>query len=322
MQEMQPDNYEPFPIGGYFELELPIFKEYHDKALALNNGRLCLEYLLRCRKYDKVYVPYYTCDSVTEPIIKIGISYKFYHIDKAYHIAENIDLKENEALIYTNYWGLQNDYCKQLAARYGKRLIFDNTQAFFARPIEGIDTFYSCRKFFGVPDGGYLYTDCMADFDIPNDESWLRMDSLTKRIDLSPEAGYGDFHKISRQFHGMPIRRMSKLTTRLMRSIDYERVAQRRIENYNRLRNRFGGRRLVCGEVPMVFPYTTETGQELRKHLIENKVFVARYWPNVDLWASKDSTEVWMSNHVLPLPIDQRYDRHDMDRIIKTIETI
>ena len=37
------------PIGGYFELELPHFPEIHSEAIALNSGRFCLEYILRCR---------------------------------------------------------------------------------------------------------------------------------------------------------------------------------------------------------------------------------------------------------------------------------
>lgn len=41
------------PIGGYFELELPRFTEYHSEAIALNSGRFCLEYILRCRKYTE-----------------------------------------------------------------------------------------------------------------------------------------------------------------------------------------------------------------------------------------------------------------------------
>lgn len=41
-------------IGGYFELELPLYPELHAEAMALNSGRFCLEYLLRCRKYNKV----------------------------------------------------------------------------------------------------------------------------------------------------------------------------------------------------------------------------------------------------------------------------
>ena len=136
------------PIGGYFELELPRFTEYHSEAIALNSGRFCLEYVLRCRKYKKVYVPYFTCDSAVEPIIKLGITYEFYHIDKNYHIIEDIELQENEALMYTNYWGLHDGYCSELVSKYKKQLILDYTQAFFSRPIEGVDTFYSCRKFF------------------------------------------------------------------------------------------------------------------------------------------------------------------------------
>ena len=306
-------------IGGYFELELPQYSELHNSAIALNSGRFCLEYLLRCRGYNKVYVPYYTCDTAIEPIVKLGINYEFYHIDKEYHIVNPPILNDGEALLYTNYWGVQNDYCQQLASRYGKQLILDYTQAFYSKPICGIDTFYSCRKYFGVPDGGYLYTDAVANFEIDHDESYSRMDSLLKRIDLSPEAGFNDFHKVSDTFHDMPIRRMSRLTKRLMQSIDNELVAQRRIDNYNTLRKVLGGRELYYGEVPMIFPYESVEGQELRKHLIANKIFVAKYWPNVDKWAEEDSTERWLANYILPLPIDQRYNNEEMNRIIEII---
>ena len=154
------------PIGGYFELELPRHPEFHAEAIALNSGRFCLEHLLRCRKYNKVYVPYFTCDTATEPIIKLGIPYEFYRTDKSYRIVDDIHLGPNEALLYTNYWGLQGKYCEELVGKYDRQLILDYTQAFFSKPISGIDTFYSCRKYFGVLDGGYLYTDTIADFDI------------------------------------------------------------------------------------------------------------------------------------------------------------
>ena len=307
------------PIGGYFELELPVYPELHADAIALNSGRFCLEYVLRCRHYKKVYVPYFTCDSAIEPIKKLGIRYEFYHIDKEYRIIGEIRLNDGEALMYTNYWGLQDAYCQLLASKYGRRLILDYTQAFYSEPIIGIDTFYSCRKFFGVPDGGYLYTDAQADFAIAQDESYTRMSSLVKRIDISPEAGFQDFHEISSMFHEMPIRKMSNFTKRMMGGIDYEHAVRRRIDNYNTLQQQLGGRKLNFGEVPMVFPYTSEAGQELRRNLIANKVFVAKYWPNVDEWAGEHSLETWMANHVLPLPIDQRYGSEDMERIVKII---
>lgn len=40
-------------------------------------------------------------------------------------------------------------------------IILDNTQSFFQKPISGIDTIYSCRKYFGVPDGAYLSTNIL-----------------------------------------------------------------------------------------------------------------------------------------------------------------
>lgn len=308
------------PIGGYFELELPTYPEFHAHAVALNSGRFCLEYVLRCRHYEKVYVPYFTCDSVVEPIKRLGIPYEFYHINDEYRIVDEIVLSDGEALVYTNYWGLQDMYCQHLAAKYQRGLILDYTQAFFSRPIGGIDTFYSCRKYFGVPDGGYLYTDAKADFEIAQDESYTRMNSLVKRIDLSPEAGFQDFHAASAEFHEMPMMRMSNFTKRMMCGIDYECAARRRIDNYNALRQQLGGRMLGYGEIPMIFPYTSEAGQELRCNLIANKVYVAKYWPNVAEWAGEHSIEAWMTNHILPLPIDQRYGKEDMERIIKLIE--
>ena len=307
-------------IGGYFELELPSHIELHSNAIALNSGRFCLEYILRCRKYSMVYVPFYTCDSAIEPIIKLNIPYKFYHIDENYRIIDNITLLDDEALMYTNYWGLQDDYCLELAQKYGSKLIFDYTQAFFSNPILGIDTFYSCRKFFGVPDGGYVYTDANVDFDIDQDVSYSRLDSLIKRIDISPEAGYDDFRKCSDSFHNMPIRRMSNFTKRMMGSIDYQQTANIRRENYNILQQAFGGKILCDSEVPMIFPYKSENGQTSRSRLIQNRIFVAKYWPNVDDWAGKGAVETNMANNILPLPIDQRYDVEDMKFMIDIIQ--
>ena len=82
MKKLQPDVLSP--IGGYFELELPHGQEFHSNAKALNSGRFCFDYLLRCRKYKKVYIPYYTCDSVIEPVIKLGIDYFVHQYDSEY----------------------------------------------------------------------------------------------------------------------------------------------------------------------------------------------------------------------------------------------
>ena len=67
-------------IGGYFELELAKGEEYHKDAIRLNTGRNAFEYILRAKAYKKVYLPFYTCDVMLEPIKKLNIKYEFYSI--------------------------------------------------------------------------------------------------------------------------------------------------------------------------------------------------------------------------------------------------
>lgn len=314
------------PVGGYFSLELPLLhEEYHKGAIKLNTGRNCLEYILRSRKYSKVYIPYYSCDVVLEPFHKLGIGYTFYHVNLDFELAEDIVLKEDEALLYINYYGLKQNYVSFLAGKYRSQLIVDNTQAFYARPIVGIDTFYTCRKFFGVPDGAYLYTDKPLEEDIEQDVSWERMDFLTKRIDLSPEEGYSDFRRQSHNLIGQPIKRMSKLTERLMQSVDYDEVARKRRENYSYLHEQLSERNwlhltktLHSDTVPMVYPYLVEK-EGLRDYLIQNKIFVAKYWPSVtDI--CNEGIEVKLANRLVPIPIDQRYGKKEMHLILNLID--
>ena len=52
-------------IGGYFELENLISNEYHKNLLALNSGRNALSYILKSKKIEKIYIPYYLCDSIS-----------------------------------------------------------------------------------------------------------------------------------------------------------------------------------------------------------------------------------------------------------------
>lgn len=311
-------------IGGYFELELPQKEEFHKNAIRLNSGKNCLEYILRARKYNKVYIPYYTCDVVLKPFEKLGIPYEFYHIDIHLEIKKLFTLKENEALLYTNYFGLKQRYVEYLAEKFGSSLIVDNTQAFFAKPLEGIDTFYTCRKFFGVSDGAYLYTDKMLNEQFEQSTSYEHTDHLIKRIDVSPEAGFNDFHESDEALSNVDIKLMSKFTQRVMSSIDFEDVANKRRTNYQSLHSVLGASNklelaLEEDAVPMVYPYLSSISG-LREKMIENKIYVARYWPNVLKWTKKDDIDYLLAYQLLPLPVDQRYNEKQMNEIIKLIK--
>lgn len=298
-------------IGGYFELELRKGEHYHKDALRLNTARNCFEYILRARKYTKVYIPYYTCEVMLEPLKKCNVDYVFYHINEQLEpIEETYQLQPTEAFLYTNYYGLKQRCVERLAEQYGKQLIVDNAQAFFAEPLEGIDTFYSARKFFGVADGAYLYTDAQLDMELEQDQSYQRMAHLLMRADIGAEAGYSEFRKNDDSLINNPMRLMSNLTEKILCSIDYESAKQLRRSNYMQLNEQLSaknGIHLTLDEdaVPMVYPYLTND-DNLRQRLIDDRIFVATYWPNVE--GNLKNYEAQIKENLIPLPISQNYE--------------
>ena len=315
-------------IGGYFSLEISkVQNEYiHTQGVHLNSGRSALEYILKSIPVvQKLYIPYYTCDVVLEPINKLGIPYGYYRIDEHLELADEIQLDKDEYLLVTNYFGIKDAYIKKLAKQYGKQLIVDNAQALFAEPLEGIKTIYSPRKFVGIPDGGIAYIDNGLDVaDMEQDVSYNRCSHLLKRLDLEAEAGYNDFRANSRQLVNQPIRRISNLTWHLLQGIDFEEVKKRRWKNFMLMHQALSSiNRLHIPEsetfaCPMVYPlYTSD--MTLKKWLIDNKIFVATYWPNVLEWCKEGMLEHELASKVIAIPIDQRYKNEDMNRIIQTL---
>ncbi len=307
-------------IGGYFQLELRKGEHYHKDALKLNTARNSFEYILLARKYRKVYIPYYTCEVMLQPLERNHIEHEFYSINIDFEPVETKTLKPDEAFLYTNYFGLKQDCVKRLSEVYGSQLIVDNAQAFYAPRIDGIDTFYSARKFFGVPDGAYLYTDCLLDMELQQDKSYMRMQHLLQRIDEGAEAGYKAFRENDDSLDNLPIMRMSKLTDAILRGIDYDYIAIKRRENFEYLYHKLAKKNvlsfsLLTDFVPMVYPFMTED-DSLRDILISNRIFIALYWPNVKLWCNKDNLSYKLAVSNIPLPIDQRYSINDINNLL------
>jgi len=317
-------------IGGYFELELPPSREgfLHDGCLPVNSGRHALECILRSLdgKIRHLWLPSYTCGAVLEPIRRLGISYDLYNVSPNLEIGSMPGLEEGDYIIVNNYFGIKDEYIASVANRYKDRLIIDNAQAWYAPEIPGIKAFWSPRKFFGVPDGGVAYIPSGESFSLESDLSYGRCSHLLKRIDSGAGSGYEDFHNSSATLKAEPAKHMSQLTYRILSSIDFGRIKDRRRSNYRILSdaldssNRLDLPDVDSFECPMVYPYLVED-DDLRRILIGNKIFVATYWPNMFEWLNPDSVEYRMAKYIIPLPIDQRYGEPEMLRIINVINS-
>lgn len=315
-------------IGGYFELELHKGQLPHQDALAFNSGKNCLDFLLLCQCYTKVYVPYYTCGVIYKPLEQLHIPYELYNIDRNLEPTILPDLKEGEAFLYTNYFGLKDECVARLVRKYGRSLIVDNAQAFFAKPLEGVSTFYSPRKFMGVPDGGFLYLvsrKVKREYEkLEQSASYNRIGHLVKRIDLSPEEAYMDFKSEDESLSDEPIMKMSNLTQAMLASIDYREISERRRKNYQYLHTHMKKINRLQFDLsqeatPFVYPLYVENAEQVRGRLLEAKIYCATYWPNVLDWCQEGDLEYELAKNLIPLPIDQRYGEEEMKKIIKII---
>lgn len=301
-------------IGGYLELEHFDGREYHEGAVCLNAARSCLLYLLEARGVQSIWIPMYLCDSVGESCKAAGVAIRTYDVTKDfkpdYH---TINLTAGDYLYLVDYYG-QLDKKDVLAARDAceGRLVLDEVQAFFRRPLPGIDTIYCCRKFFGVPDGGYLYTDAHLERKLPQARSSQHMVHVLGRMDDGANAHYGEYSASERLFGTEPVAAMSELTHNLLRAIDYQAVADARLRNFSLVSERLGSRNElapIARPGAYMYPFLTRDASPIRKAMQQRKVYVPTLWPGS---ASLEGMSGRLSRDILPLPIDQRYGADDM----------
>lgn len=311
--------------GGYLPLELPLLKrgyydEYKESLIALNCGRSAIYCALKNADAKKVFLPYYNCISVTEGVEASGVKYEYYRLDDRL-MPVDVKCADGEYILWVNYFGNAKESAKlEILDRY-KNVIFDNTQAFFSKPIIEQYNIYSCRKFFGVSDGAYLIKNKIKQIALRQDVSHERALYLLKSIETGSNAAYEHYLE-SEGLFGDNILLMSQLTRRILESIDYEKVKKIRRDNFNVLHrilgesNKFAVNTL--SDTHIAYPFLSKY-EKLRDVLIKNKVYVSAWWKHVPQLVKNQGIETQMSNCLIPLPIDQRYGEEDMERIASLV---
>lgn len=306
-------------IGGYLGLESSSgLKEYYKSLISLNTGRNALVYLFRTRKISKLYIPYYLCDTVSKVCKREKVDFDFYEISESFMPKFDKELKFNEYLYVVNYFGqLTSKQIKSLKNHY-KNIIVDNVQAFFTKPIKGIDTIYSCRKFFGVPDGSYLSTDLVLEEKLDTDNSGQRMSHIYGRVNDGASAHYEEFKRNDNSFYALQLKYMSDLTHKLLKNIDYMFIKKRREKNFCILSNylsKMNKLDVKFNHGPYCYPLLVNNGEFIRNELIKSGIYVPKLWPN-----TKSKNSKYLADSILPLPCDQRYSKEEMLFIVKEIE--
>ncbi len=311
-------------IGGFFEFELNSeSNEYHKNLLTFNSARNALYFLLKNRAYKKIFLPYYICNSIIQTINKLDIEIKYYELSDDFLPLLSKFLREDEVLLYVNYFGIFSYQAKKLIKIY-KNIIIDNSQAFFEKAYKNCDVIYSPRKFFGIADGAYLGTSLSLTNDyLPRERIADKSAHLLMRIEQNPKS-YEEYLKNEKYFNDAVILRISLVSEKILNNIDYKKIKKIRRNNFFFLHknlkkiNKFNFK-IQMHDVPMIYPLLIENGEGLRNYLISHKIYVAQYWKEVLSLSAKNSFESELAKNLVCLPIDQRYNCNDMKIIINNI---
>ena len=312
-------------IGGFLGMESKLDgnQPYHS-TLCLSTGRSCFRFILDNLRPSKVYLPYYICEALPRTLLENKIKYHFYQIDQRMEIVDPPSMSHGrELLVYVNYFGLKSDYVSRLAGHYQKKLIIDDSQAFYQRQYLEVWSFNSARKFFGVADGAYLYSpeNIVKPRIYPAAYTY---DYLFERLNCNPHLAYKHY-QMHESMLSDQLNEISLFSAELLKHIDYEIVANKRRHNFTILHNslaKVNDLSLSLGDsVPLYYPFLADG--LIKENLINQKIYIPTLWP--DIFNRVEGLFSWekkLAVHLAPLPIDQRYGPAEMRHVANEIKKI
>ena len=313
------------PIGGFLPLEIAAGAEpYHAGAVALASGRACWHVILRTCRPRRVLLPFYVCDAVLQPLLATGTPFEFYPIADSFCPAVERDPAPGELLLLVNYFGVLTSVADARTRGHQDRIVVDDTQAFFRRGGPEAWSFNSARKFFGVPDGGFLYGPAQDVDNLPPSDI-ADCDHLLARLAGDDGKAWAQFTQHEARI-GIDPRAMSAISTRLLGGVDMARARRSRQSNFDTLHRLLGPRntvRLSLNTVsaagPMCYPFLPESDVD-RTALGRLGVFVPTLWPEIESRAERGfEWERLVARRLLPLPIDHRYGPCEMEKLCQAL---
>ena len=114
---------------------------------------------------------------------------------------------------------------------------------------------------------------------------------------------------------------MSALTRKILDGTDYESIIAKRKENFSYACKIFADINKIdpliyydddC--VPMVYPLVCEDDSLLGR-MLEGKHFQGHWWTYLLDEMDPDSFEYYLSRYIIPVTVDQRYEKKEIDYI-------
>ena len=329
-----------------------------DEAVNRIHYSLCREALFDIAQHldssnKVVLLPAYTCDTVITPFKEQGWTCVYYPVDLQLRIETQsaLDLynQYHASLIVVHpYYGkdltkAEIDLLDYLRGK-GCKVAVDLTQCIFSTQRLSCVDYYvgSYRKWFAIPDGGYLESaDQTEVFDALLEENTdfvsLQRDAMYLR-GLYFQTDNEEVKSISRRLNKMAVEmtdyniiphKMSEISCALLAKEDKLENQKRRYSNYKYLLDQLEvvkGCRILCDNMdevnsaPLYFMIYVNERIDLQRDLAERHIYAPVIWPVVYDEVLVNDTIKYIYDHILAIPIDQRYDEHDMEKIVEAIK--
>lgn len=291
-----------------------------------------------------VCLPGFTCDTVYEPFMQSGYEIVSLPCDRHLRFDKdtffNIIDKTNPGIILLHkYFGFdsleldEGDISK--LHEKGIIIIEDCTQSLYS-DIPRIDADYyiaSIRKWCGVPDGAFCVCKEGSLIEKPIDSD-VELEKLKTEASISKYEyivnGMGDKQTFLNQYRvaealldsRLEFFKISPLSAKIQSKLDIESLKSKRRSNYESLLKGLKG---IVGitpifgelarEVPLYFPVLCEDRNRIQRTLAESNIFAPIVWPKQDDCPPINEEMQYIYDHILCIPIDQRYSNDDMNRI-------
>lgn len=299
----------------------------------------------------KVLLPVYTCETVIEPFYDEGWQFEFYPVATDLSIdcrafENQIEVFRPSLVFLHDYFGVVHKNKKRLfeiAHRLDCVIVEDLTSCFLNLFVDNDADFYltSFRKFFAIPDGGVLASKknqiCLTveDYDEKLERVSIEACDLKQeyfdKSDKNIKEGFRNKFKEQQQQLGINNKLVSASpkSIEIIRRLSTEEIKGKRRRNFVCLLDilkKFSFvhpiyNSLDATDVPLFMPVIVDCSRsELQKYLAENNVYCPIIWQKSKFVSAHYTSSDYLYEHMLCIPIDQRYEEDDMQYIGEKLE--
>lgn len=327
------------------------------RRLFVTSGREAIYQIIKSlnlSKEENILLPSYLDWAILDPFVRTTTKIHFYRIKENLEIDfEDIQQKiddKTKAILIVHYFGFPQPLTDIKKLKEKLLVIEDTTHSFLSLHASkpsgsfGDIAFASFRKLLPIPDSAMICYNNET-FSIPSlsDQDMWHLSYGEKR-----ELGLyyrGDFMKTGNEFHKKLSQiyfesaeellqriytnpcKMSEKSKELLERLRIEEIISQRRKNFIcLLEEDFEGitpfyRNLPEGVCPLGFPMLCKNRDSLQQHLIENRIYCPVHWSLPDCVVEEDhKTSFDISNRILTIPIDQRYDQQHMEYVKRVLK--